>query len=437
MHKNKYVVPFKIKNTNVLFNAFYGTLDIIEESTVFDNLVNNNISLIDPTIIPDLINRKYISKTHSDELLEIIKERKDLAHKKGKFYIVFSYTCNFKCPYCFEKNLKINDIMTPEKLNYIFHTIKFLIEKYNYEESEVILYGGEPLLNNNKDLINNTLLFCQQNNLNASIITNGSTISNYIDLINDFKDLINDISITIDGPKAFNDMRRIYKNNTGSYDDIITSLTLLNKYSINNSVRVNMDKSFNFSYSEFINKLYEDIGYKVKVKLFKVEDNKCSGDIEHLFSNSELIKTLNSKDLKSSIQKFNIVSCLKYPNHIKNLLENPNFTYPLIRYCQIGCLFTFDPSGEIFICPEATGDKNFSIGTFYPNRNIDITKLKSLFDYSIFTIPKCANCNLAPICGGGCPYESLNFNGDIYSPKCNYNDLYESIKTYIEKVFFD
>ncbi|MBM7871842.1 uncharacterized protein JOC70_003354 [Clostridium pascui] len=433
MKKNKYTVGFKIKNNNILFNSLYGTVDIIENENLYNNIIANKLNYIDNDLLQELFLRKYITREDDISLVKsLYLKSKDTNKNKGRFYIVFSYLCNFKCPYCFEKDINDVNSMDMLKLENVLRCIRELIATYKLEESEINLYGGEPLLLINKDLINRVFEFARLNNIKISVITNGSNIKNYISILEEYKKIINVISITIDGPKENNDLRRIYKNGTGSYDKIIESIQLLGEHNIKTSVRVNIDKSYKFSYLEFIQKLYSDIGHSIDVNLFKVEDNRCLGNIEEIMSDKDIVSEFNCEEVQYIFDNYSVNSCVKHYNQIKNLIDNEELILPLFKYCKVGNLFTFDPSGSIFICPEATGDNKFTLGKYYPEIEIDKSKIEELLNLSITNVDKCSNCDLSPICGMGCPYESFNFTNNIKNPRCKYDDIYKAVEEYIE-----
>ena len=74
----------------------------------------------------------------------------------------------------------------------------------------------------------------------------------------------------------------------------------------------------------------------------------------------------------------------------------------------------FDPYGDIYSCLVSLGNRDFSIGTYYPEK---VLKKDSLHTRNIETIPKCKECVYSLLCGGGCSM-FLKDSNDIYKPSC-------------------
>lgn len=437
MIKDIYTNGFKIKENYILFNTLYGTLDLVDEK-IYNKVMSNELLKLDDDVLKSLIDRKYINSEKNDSVVHYLLDKYNSQKTiDGKFYLIYSYLCNFKCPYCFEQNIDQNidpnNIMNFEKLEKAFEAIKFIIHKYNLENNEINFYGGEPLLIINKDFIRKTLLFSKQNNIKVSFITNGSTINLYLDLIKEFKDIINTFSITIDGPQEIHDSRRIYKNGEGSYNDLVNSINLLKSENINVSIRVNMDLNNNFSYVEFFKGLYNDLNdFSIPVNLFRVEDNRCSLGLENTLQLSDFVSILYECEKEGLLDSYNINSCVKQYNQIKSILKSEDMIYPLFNYCHSGQLFTIDPSGNIYACPQSVGDHDFVVGKYYPTIEINDNFQKKLLNRNILEVNNCKDCSIAPLCGTGCPYKEIKVRNNTDSNKCNFEEINEMIKKYID-----
>ena len=56
---------------------------------------------------------------------------------------------------------------------------------------------------------------------------------------------------------------------------------------------------------------------------------------------------------------------------------------------------------------EQLGNPSFSVGNIL-QKNMSIAKLvKTIFENNPFKDTECCNCNVFPICGGGCPLDRL------------------------------
>ena len=163
--------------------------------------------------------------------------------------ILLTLACNLKCIYCYEGAARINDIMIDRDMaDRIINFIQLRATNYNIKRINITLFGGEPLLNFDigKYILGELKKYCYHTSkiLSCGIITNGTLLSN--EIINELKIYnCNYIQLTLDGPKQIHDHRRMYKDNRGSYDDVISALKLINnrKDFIKAVIRINIDKT--------------------------------------------------------------------------------------------------------------------------------------------------------------------------------------------------
>ncbi|MCK5567589.1 MAG: SPASM domain-containing protein, partial [Actinomycetia bacterium] len=74
-------------------------------------------------------------------------------------------------------------------------------------------------------------------------------------------------------------------------------------------------------------------------------------------------------------------------------------------------LYIFCPDGYIYTCPESIGNKDISIGKFFPSLELSRSGMSMWRDRDIMNMEKCVECKFAPICGGGCPMSSMIISG--------------------------
>jgi len=101
---------------------------------------------------------------------------------------------------------------------------------------------------------------------------------------------------------------------------------------------------------------------------------------------------------------------------LSNFLFNHSPLSPMIRFCESESQNRFyDCYGDIYSCILSVGEKNKKIGSFYPQLKL---KENSLLSYDITANPQCIECNLALLCGGGCPYYTMDNEGKIQKANC-------------------
>lgn len=129
-------------------------------------------------------------------------------------------------------------------------------------------------------------------------------------------------------------------------------------------------------------------------------------------------------------------------NHINNVImgNEEMLTIPSFHYCEGNRMefYVFAPDGKIYLCPEAVGYEAAIIGEYGEHINLYQSKSDWL-QRNILTVEKCSKCEIAPFCGGGCPFASISVNHDINEPVCDdakevFSDYIDSIKdTILEK----
>lgn len=144
--------------------------------------------------------------------------------------------CNNNCAYCFYFARKNRNLTNASSLTIsqatVNETIKFINKGCNdleVEELSIIFHGGEPMLQKTEEFN----LMCEQftknisNNLilNLGIQTNGTLITK--EWIKIFEKYHVSPSISIDGPREYNDHFRIDHKGTGTYEKIVFGLKLL------------------------------------------------------------------------------------------------------------------------------------------------------------------------------------------------------------------
>ena len=101
----------------------------------------------------------------------------------------------------------------------------------------ITLYGGEPLLAENKDIVTYIVEEGVKRGYKFEAITNGYDLDCFLDLLSSEK--INKLQITIDGVKEEHNVRRIHYKYHDSFDKIISNLKLALKKDVFISVRIN------------------------------------------------------------------------------------------------------------------------------------------------------------------------------------------------------
>lgn len=225
----------------------------------------------------------------------------------NKVYIIPSYKCNLNCPHCDIHNFKDE-----------FNEDKFFNVLNKIESNEIILFGGEPLLN--KNIFNK----CINTNKITSISTNLLLINEeYIESIK--KHNIN--IATSWNPKRFNELEyQIWKQ----------KLKLLKKYNLSCIVLITLTQDlFDLDLNSF------------KLILKEIDETEAVDGIqfEHLVDNN-LNSSFHQKADEWLCQWFN-----NWNYKMENMIE-----HQINHWCHdCSKIFTLKPSGQLIKgCPQYT-----------------------------------------------------------------------------------
>lgn len=307
-----------------------------------------------------------------------------------------TFACNFACDYCFQHesaammNHEVQDAL-----------IRFAERQLVRSEGlRICWFGGEPTLCFPMiERLQTRLLELAARRraqiVPGTIITNGYLLD--AAMARRLKELAIPIAqVTIDGPEAIHDRRRKLRNGKGTFRRIIENLgEAAEILSIN--VRINVDRGNIESAYEVMELLQrEGILPKVKVHFAQVTSggdtcanirDRCYTDLE--FSNIQA--ALYRRLLELGIDR------VEYPQ----ALGGGGFCGALAD-----SYYSIAPNGLIFRCwEELSTDPANSVGDIFstPPTDTQRANLQSYRSFDPFKFSECFECNVLPLCGGGCP----------------------------------
>lgn len=415
-------------NIIVCYNARTNALAKINHNLYerYLQYIQGNMKILDDKEIENFIYGGFIISKDVDEL-EILRERMYLeryGNNQSNFAITIAPTlkCNFACPYCYEQGDK-PDKMTIElqdKILELLESQKDLIKSFS-----VTWYGGEPLLAFDviENLSNKFIDICYKNNIEytASIVTNGYLLNREIckKLINDFK--VNTIQITIDGTAKTHDKTRVLHNKKGTFEQIINnlknSMDLLEGIV---TIRTNINKENYLDAYRLNNFLREE---------------KLLEKVNHYFANVRPVEDSYNNSLCFSEKEFDYINEL----YSETCKIEPQYPQLKSTFCTADNVFSMviSSDGDIYKCWHDVGIKEKRIGNVLLDNNYfdEIQYLNNRYMYTMYDPTmdeKCKDCNILPICMGGCPEERLNANERCISFKYNLKEKLLRFLQYVE-----
>ncbi|WP_243454595.1 radical SAM/SPASM domain-containing protein [Desulfosporosinus fructosivorans] len=324
--------------------------------------------------------------------------------------------CNFACNYCYEQseenqgkrdgqNAFMPENVQQELLKYIelaAKTVNFVF---------ITWYGGEPLLDKEIifDLTQKIIAITEENKIgySAGMITNGYLLTKDPDVVQKLKDSrIETFQITLDGPPAVHNSRRMLKGDGGpTFDRVLEGIKLLTANELEVSLRVNVDRSNMDGALKLLDILEENNLKDIAIHLGHVSadtagcksiESSCATMEEFTVLNQTFHETLRQRDFK--------IGQMPY--------------YPRIAYaCGANRMnaFVLDPDGDMYKCWSEIGDKPVRIGNIMDlkqrGKNERMHEIRWL-TWEPFEYADCVECKMLPICMGGCGYRAMFVNKD-------------------------
>lgn len=233
--------------------------------------------------------------------------------------------CNFRCGYCIFSGIYKNE-RTHKNIYMDIYDSKKAIDDFFLnakENSNILFYGGEPLLNFN--VIRETVEFIKtkysKRNVKFGMTTNFSLANKYFDFFikNDFI-----LSISIDGNKKIHDKWRKDINGNGTYDKIIDGIESLreknNDYFNNRiifSITIADLSKLTRIYDFFVNNNFKNIPMTVQT----IEKRMLSVDK----FNYDLNKGKKQYEKLTELYIENIIKNRKNPSFLKALFDSITF----------------------------------------------------------------------------------------------------------------
>lgn len=405
MRISNYNIIKKYPDKVLVYNSFSKASIILKDDSnidMFENIESfNKLSHEEKKI---LIDNGFVVDDNRDEFNEIkyIYEQKFFDTSILNIVLVPTLLCNFKCPYCCEKDYTCGE----ENVKKYFEILKkYAINNFSKHECvQISLFGGEPLIH-----IDECLKFLdwvkkdsKKNNYKyiTSIVTNGSLLTE-----NNLKALLDhnlySLQITIDSDKENHDKMRIFKNNSPSFDFLIKKI---------NMVITNSQNYKNFKFVLRINLNNTNV-HKVRETLELIEKKNRSKVylLIRAIYNTHAYNEYNTNNLGELKDYFDLGKELGF-----NILQE-KYNYQTCEACGDRKFFYLMPNLSLWKCINDIGYKNGCIGELDENGNIQLIPENVISWYkncmSGFLDKECINCKMLPDCLGGCPLYKCKHEG--------------------------
>jgi len=435
MYVSKYNVVVDIrdrKDVSVLHNLFHGRVCLIGRNlgNVLRSSLGSDIGALESLgsdCVSSLRDRHFVYESRQEEeeeiatLFHLFQDHLTSGNATRKYEILLSYDCNLRCVYCFQKKMRggaiRNSPMSEAQLDAIFRTIS-MIEASNNEghrrASETPLLsvvGGEPLLPNSqhRNALTRITQFAREHGYRYSITTNGFSLVDYIDLFEASGRKPNYVQVTIDGPRELHDRRRIAIGGGGSFDRIVDGIEAGLRANIPIGVRVNVDLMNLEGIREIATLIHSNCWDKnpnFSAYLAPVTDHSAvNGNYKWIKSDATVIRRLvDLFETEPKIEELFTMTNFRGYNQVRELSLGGRAA-PVFWRCEavLGEL-VFDPNGDLYTCFEAAGQEKAKVGRYFPDVEIDATRLREWTSLNSFESLSCSGCRFRFTCASGCPW---------------------------------
>lgn len=305
-----------------------------------------------------------------------------------RLYFIFSKACNLRCVYCFQRdNLKAPCKFNP---NNIISTLLTSIHDFD----ELVLYGGEPLLDSNLDIIQR-VLSCRTG-LPIYIFTNGNISLEAQEMIVSNKSQIRTIIITLDGTKSIHDTLRVNPNGS-SFDNAISTIDFLSQNSVFVQIQINVD-SRNLKdvhrLIDYLDSRYASLSLHIVLNPIKYSPYTLRQEqlLQLYFSIKKRCPNIDIQANSRLLRNLLLLIC-------GNALESER--------CGLSRTVVADFSGGIlYACPH---NEESVIGHISDKLVYEHSEIANLLDRTQYKSETCTTCEYSYLCSYGCPFEEYDF----------------------------
>ncbi|OPX80219.1 MAG: pyrroloquinoline quinone biosynthesis protein PqqE [Methanosaeta sp. PtaB.Bin039] len=418
---------------NIYYNSgpnrylVYNTMNdaIIRIDDELENCMrNNSFEDVNEEYLSMLMQNGFVTSIDETSIFQLNINRLKYSGSLASFILIPTHRCNLNCTYCYQQSGTIlTDTMDESTVLKVIKYIKRMAAKKT--GITISLYGGEPLLEPDilLTIFKELKKYCdtEKKSLKITGATNGTLLSE--NLMEKFKIYhVNDIQITFAGPKSVHDVKRAYKNGSGTYDRLIEVIRNLEKHKIDYRLRIDVDKE-NFSHiGELLDDLKDKLGKAPRISIQKVScitvfNKHCDKQVAEV----------------SEERMHELYSLAILKGYSTNTIALAN--------SRIGCGAIFDdtytiaPNGDIYKCCSSVGIPEHRLGTIAEDGTLKDVNQEAYCKWALrnpLQFDECRSCEFAPMCFAGCAFHAYNKFGDINVPICNKEQYQDNIKTYLK-----
>jgi uncharacterized protein len=367
----------------------------------------------------------------------------DLTNTPAGFMFVPAYTCNLRCPYCFQPHEyhqgqgKYSTVLSRELVDAGFRigqslgvpgalarsvglleTSEDSVQLNSAGKSKKVgLFGGEPLSSSTEDIVRYIAAQAAARGMILTAITNGVELARFTDLLGPFN--LAELQITLDGTAQTHDHRRVGPGFKQTFARICDNIDLALSRGVRISLRMNVD-SVNAAELESLSDFCSERGWTGN-HLFGAHAATVSAEGNYrkgIMSRAELVeKTMDIAERKTS-------AFYSYEKAAKETLENclfsEGYAFKGVANCSAESgLLMFDPFGDVYSCWEEIGDSSLRVATYCADGIMfEGERMARWLSRFPGAIDECSRCPYALIHLSGCGKHAADHSGTIFANAC-------------------
>jgi len=411
-----------------------------------DSPVIANTSTASPEDVQLLQKRGYLTRLTLEEEENLFGRMATKMHeqrlKQMPSYIIMpTYDCNLRCSYCFQDHMRTDSrfrhllrTMSADIVDQVFSSMTRIEALHGLEEDcpqgrhrTIGLFGGEPLLAANRPIIEYILKKAQEvGTASFWAVSNATELDAYEDLLS--KDRIGNVQITLDGPAAEHDKRRIYVDGSGSFARIGRNITMALNRGVGISVRMNVDRN-NISQLPELAEVIHSNGWDQYPNF-----SAYTSPIRAMNENVAKSTTMSTPELSVAqvdmAKQFPQVAIFARPDisikqDARQIFHNGGGNHmPTLHesFCSAHSgMYIFDAFADIYVCWDKTGDASTRFGHISENGAVDFDaqQIQLWRSRTVASNPVCRKCRYALHCGGGCAVLAYRQSGKYHMNHCD------------------
>jgi uncharacterized protein len=404
------------RRATLAYSARKATLFALDEATA-QRLRQNTMP---PT--PELTAVGAIVPGEEDELAAVLAALRSGSADPARraFTILVTGYCNMACGYCGQEHERT--AVQAQRLERLAQRVEATIADPATREVEVVWFGGEPLLALRliRQLSARFVAAADSRGVGyrARMATNGSllTVATLRELHHDWR--VKTIEVTLDGPQAVHDRRRLKRNGTGSYHHIVSVLGEAVRERVAQelelSIRINVDADNEASVAELITDLHAHGLAAPQVSLHPVPVHPWGNDISAVELDARRYAAVEAQWLRLAQSLGFGFTCV--PDALKRTTCRATSVQGEI----------VDLQERIYSCSEhplVPGARDTGVVATLADLAGAMPRpagrYDDWYDHVEAAQAPCARCPLLPVCGGACP--KLWREGHLPCPSLRFN----------------